>query len=114
MGWGRWLLLGDLGQQMDLEDQRDEADRLRRLLIGTSSNARTAGNQLKQLQHDVDELKLYLAAMLRLMAAKGLVSPDEVKKLVASVDEEGAKKKEPRPKGAAPAARPNSRRSRRP
>jgi Tfp pilus assembly protein PilO len=113
MGWGRWLLLGDLGQQMDLEDQRDEAERLRRLLIGTSSSARAAGHQLKQLQHDVDELKLYLAAMLRLMAAKGLVTSAEVKDLVASVDQEAAKK-EPRPKVAAPPARPDWRRSRRP
>ena len=29
MGWGRWLLLGDLGQQMDLADHQAEIDNLK-------------------------------------------------------------------------------------
>jgi hypothetical protein len=29
MGWGRFLLLGDLGQQLDLSDQRREMRDLR-------------------------------------------------------------------------------------
>ena len=30
MGWGRYLLLGDLGQQLDLADQAEEIQRLKR------------------------------------------------------------------------------------
>ena len=29
MGWGRMLLLGNLGQQLDIEDQRREIQQLR-------------------------------------------------------------------------------------
>ena len=30
MGWGRMFLLGDVGQQLDIQEQREELRRLRR------------------------------------------------------------------------------------
>jgi hypothetical protein len=95
MGWGRWLLLGDLGQQMDLADQRAAMDGLRRQLRSKQAAAASAEQRLEELRRDNDELKLYLAATLRLLTAKGLATADEIKALVAAVDrEDGAEDKQ--------------------
>ncbi len=38
MGWGRMLLLGDWGQQMDIHDQRADIEALKRQIRSGSSN----------------------------------------------------------------------------
>jgi hypothetical protein len=85
MGWGRYLLLGDLGQQLDLSDQKDQIESLRTELqrARATSGARA---DLGQLRAENDELRLYLAALIRLLTSKGLVSPDELKRIVETVD----------------------------
>jgi hypothetical protein len=51
--------------------------------------ARVAVEQrLETLQRENDELKLYLAAVIRLMLAKKVATTDEIKALVAAVDRE--------------------------
>jgi hypothetical protein len=87
MGWGSWLLLGDFGQQLDIEDMRSETSQFRRYLLATRSDARASGQQIKQLQKEVDELKLYLGAAFRLLATKGIATPDEIKALVGAVEQ---------------------------
>ena len=87
MGWGRYLLLGDLGQQLDISDQRQEIENLRNDLRRT----RMAGggtNDVARLRADNDELRLYLAALVRLLTSKGVVTRDELTKIVAMVDAE--------------------------
>ena len=88
MGWGRWLLFGDLGQQLDLAEQKAELDRLKQELLSKQDSSGPMEQRFQQLQRDNDELKLYLAATLRLMAAKGLATADEIKAMVAAVDRE--------------------------
>jgi hypothetical protein len=58
MGWGRWLLFGDLGQQMDLADQRAEMDTLRRQLRSKHKASASVAQGLEELRRDNDELKL--------------------------------------------------------
>jgi len=43
---------------------------------------------LETLQRENDELKLYLAAVLRLLVAKKLATASEIKAVVAAVDRE--------------------------
>lgn len=89
MGWGRYLLLGDLGQQLDLADQRDEIENLRDEL--RRSRARSPGNDMGQLQAENDELRLYLAAIVRLLTSKGIVSREELQRVVDVIDAEDGK-----------------------
>ena len=87
MGWGRYLLLGDLGQQLDLSDQKREIESLRDEL----RRARTASdgrNDTAQLQAENDELRLYIAALVRLLTSKGVITRQELKDLIAVVDAE--------------------------
>jgi len=88
MGWGRYLLLGDLGQQMDLADHEAEIERLKEQLRSKQGVPSSVEQQLETLQGENDELKLYLAAVIRLMLAKKLIITDEIKAVVAAVDRE--------------------------
>ena len=90
MGWGRYLLLGNLGQQMDIADQREQMDRMRGIL---RSRARRGASRkdVERLEGEVDELRLYLAALVRLVVARGVITEEELRALVAAVDaEDGA------------------------
>ena len=82
------MLLGDLGQQMDLADHQAKMDSLRQQLRARQAASASTEQRLEELQRDNDELKLYLAATLRLLTAKRLATPDEIKAMVAAVDRE--------------------------
>ena len=89
MGWGRMLLLGNLGQQLDIEDQRRKIQNLRSKVRSESRAA--AGDielRLDILERQSDEMKLYLAALVRYLAANSKIDLSEFAKLVDEVDAE--------------------------
>jgi hypothetical protein len=88
MGWGRWLFLGDLGQQLDLADQQAEIDRLKNELQTRQALPSSVEQRLESLQRDNDELKLYLAALVRLLLTKQLATVEEIRTLVTKIDQE--------------------------
>ncbi len=89
MGWGRMLLLGNLGQQLDIEDQRREIQELRGKVRSESRGAtRDIELRLDILERQSDEMKLYLAALVRYLAAKGQIDLREFEKLVDEIDAE--------------------------
>jgi hypothetical protein len=92
MGWGRLLLLGNLGQQLDIEDQRSEIESLREELRRSRVSSPAASDEVARLRAENDELRLYLAAVIRILTSKGIVSREEVKRVVEMVDiEDGAR-----------------------
>jgi hypothetical protein len=88
MGWGRWLLLGDLGQQLDLADHEADIERLRQELRSKQADSASVEERLDKLQRENDELKLYLAAVLRLLISKNIATPDDIKTVIAAVERE--------------------------
>jgi hypothetical protein len=88
MGWGRYFLLGNLGQQLDLQDQKSEIDNLRDELQRSRAYSGGSVADIRQLQAENDELRLYLAAVVRLLISKGVVSREEMKQVVDAVDAE--------------------------
>jgi hypothetical protein len=88
MGWGRYFLLGDLGQQLDLADHEAEIEHLRREIRSRQVVPVSVDQRLEALERENDELKLYLAAVLRLLVRKNIATIDELKKLVLAVDRE--------------------------
>ena len=89
MGWGRMLLLGDLGQQLDIQDQRREIQELRNRVRSESAGAvQNVEMRLDALERQSDELKLYLAALVRYLAAKGQINLQEFGALVDEIDAE--------------------------
>lgn len=88
MGWGRYLLLGDLGQQLDLADRKSEIENLRSELRRSRLSTRDASGDLERLQDENDELRLYLATVVRLLISKGVFSREEMRKVVDAIDAE--------------------------
>ena len=84
MGWGRMMLLGNWGQQMDIEDQRKELQDLRSEI---SRQRGPASSDLESLERENSELRLYLAAIIRYLIAKGTVDMDEFRVLVDEIDQ---------------------------
>jgi len=86
MGWGRMLLLGDWGQQMDIEDQRRDLETMRRELLRT--RAAGGSDRLEALELENAELRLYLAALIRYLIGRGDIDVDEFRVLVDTIDQE--------------------------
>ena len=95
MGWGRFLLLGNLGQQLDLSDhmaelerQREELDQLRGELRQGRPETPDLSLEVWQLRNENDELKLYVAALVRILVSRNVMTAEEFKRFVEVIDAE--------------------------
>jgi hypothetical protein len=85
MGWMRYLLLGDVGQQLDIEDMKDRMDRLR---SEKSPTDLTQDRQIAALRQEVHDLKLRLGVLIRLLIAKNVLSAEEIASMIATLEPE--------------------------
>lgn len=88
MGWGRMLLLGNVGQQLDIQDAEQALASLRTEVESATQADATLSRRLELLTAENAELKLYLAAIIRLLVAKGTVTDAELRLIVDSLDRE--------------------------
>lgn len=91
MGWGRMLFLGNWGQQMDIEEQRQEIESLREQMFHAGAGSRDTTDlkgRVLQLERENNELRLYLASLVRYLGHKGVLHQDEFRSLVEAVDQE--------------------------
>lgn len=89
MGWGRMLLFGDLGQQLDIEEQRRQIHELKNQVRSESNRAsQNVDLRLDILERNCDEIKLYMATLIRYLVAKGAVDVHEFGSLVDEIDAE--------------------------
>ncbi len=88
MGWGRTLLLGDIGNRLDIEDTERDIANLRSKISRFSRKDKSQDEQIIDLANENAELKLYLAALIRLLTAKGAITPGDLETMVNAVDAE--------------------------
>ena len=88
MGWGRTLLLGDIGNRLDIEDTERDIARLRREMAGVFRNDMSQDEKMEVLVRENAELKLYLAAVVRLLLSKGTIAKAELETMVEALDAE--------------------------
>ena len=88
MGWGRYLLLGNLGQQLDISDQEQELENLKSELRRSRGSSPEVSGEIARLQAEIDEMRLYLTALVRLLASKGVVTQEDIKRFVDLIDME--------------------------
>lgn len=80
------LLFGDVGQQLDIQDVNRDLNRIVdeiNRLDGVSSDVKQS---LKRLSRENLQLRLYVAAISRILVAKGLVTSVELADLVDKLD----------------------------
>lgn len=88
MGWGRMLLLGDVGQQFDIGDLNNEIAVMQDAFLQNQQVDLNQAKSLEQLRQENQELKLYLATLIRLLVAKGVLKPEEVETTVRAIETE--------------------------
>ena len=79
MGWGRMFLLGNIGQQMDIEEVRGQLD-------NQFSRDASQDEQIRTLRRYNQELQLYMTAVVRLLVSKGVLSEAEIAETVRLVE----------------------------
>ena len=88
MGWGRMLLLGNVGQQLDIGDLNDAIGGMQQTVSENESVDREQGRAIERLMKENQELKLYLATLMRLLAARGVLKPEEIETTVRAIETE--------------------------
>jgi hypothetical protein len=90
MGWGRMLLLGNWGQQLDIEDQKQEIESLKEQLEARDRVRDTSTLQARvgRLERENSELRLYLASLIKYLGRQGVLRQDEFRSMVEAIDQE--------------------------
>jgi hypothetical protein len=91
MGWGRTLLLGDIGNRLDIADTERDIESLRKRVRSKSRTDQDQDARLKVLEHENDQLKVYLASLLRVLVSKGTLSRGELEAFVDIIDADDEK-----------------------
>jgi hypothetical protein len=86
MGWGRMMLLGNVGQQLDIGDLENAIEQMRGDSAQKDQLDREQGQDIAQLQNENHELKLYLATLIRLLVSKGVLKQEEVDATVSAIE----------------------------
>lgn len=91
MGWGHTFLLGDIGNRMDISDCEEDIRTLKESIMQMHQEGQEADCELHAIQMENNHLKLYVAAITRLLITKNLLSKEEIQRMVDIIDaEDGA------------------------
>jgi cell shape-determining protein MreC len=80
------LLLGNVGQQLDIGDLNNAIAGMQNAFANNRDLDREQGRAIQQLQQENQELKLYLATLLRLLVARGVLRADEEETVVRAIE----------------------------
>ncbi len=86
MGWGRMMLLGNVGQQLDIQDVENAVGQMQSALQQTQNLDLRQEQEIDTLRKENQELKLYLATLIKLLVSKGVIRQEEVDAAVHVVE----------------------------
>ena len=86
MGWGRMMLLGNVGQQLDIGDLESAVTEMQNAVLDNQRTDLDQAKSIAALRQENRDLKLYLATLIRLLVAKGVVKPEEIETVVRAVE----------------------------
>ncbi len=88
MGWARTFLLGDIGNRLDIGDCENNIRQLKIALMQMHEDDQSQDEELLKLRRENDELKLYIAALIRLLIHKETLTAEEITRMVEIIDAE--------------------------
>jgi len=88
MGWMRTLLLGDIGNRLDIADTENDISNIRRSLRQNRQVDISQDEAIQQLQKENEQLELCLCALINTLRQKNIVTMKEVDDFVNLLDEE--------------------------
>lgn len=86
MGWGRALFLGNVGNQLDIEDVRESIQRMKYSFKEVARVDNAQDDDIENLRRENEELKLYLGSLIRLLVAKGILNEAETGAIVDGIE----------------------------
>jgi hypothetical protein len=87
MGWGRMLLMGNVGQQLDIGDVENAVTEMQSAFLENQQVDLKQERRITELRRENQELKLYLATVVRLLVSKGVLNPEEVEATVNAIEQ---------------------------
>ena len=88
MGWGRMLLLGNVGQQLDIGDLNENIAQMQAECSRNRQIDQTQAKSIEELQRENQNLKVYLATLMKLLVSKGVLKPEEIETVVRAIETE--------------------------
>ena len=86
MGWGRMMLLGNYGQQLDIGDLERAVTDMQNTVLDNQRTDLDQAKSISALRRENQDLKLYLATLIRLLVSKGVIKSEEVETVVRAVE----------------------------
>jgi len=86
MGWGRMMLLGNVGQQLDIGELDTAVTEMQNAVLDNQRTDLDQAKSIAALQQENRDLKVYLATLIRLLVAKGVIKPEEIETVVRAVE----------------------------
>ncbi|NOS72226.1 MAG: hypothetical protein HOP33_20165 [Verrucomicrobia bacterium] len=86
MGWGRMMLLGNVGQQLDIGDIENAVTEMQGAFLDNQRVDLDQAKSIAALKRENRDLKLYLATLIRLLVSKGVVKPEEIETVVRAIE----------------------------
>ena len=75
-----------LGQQLDIGDVERAVGEMQSAFLENQRTDLDQAKSLAALQRENQDLKLYLATLIRLLVAKGVLKPEEVETIVRAIE----------------------------
>lgn len=86
MGWMRYMFLGDWGQQMDIEEQRERVASMRRSLRGKRRKDADQDARLDELEAENEQMQLLVRSLVQVLVDKDLLTRREIADVVDTLD----------------------------
>ncbi len=83
---GRMFLLGNVGQQLDIGDLERVVREMQDEVSSTQRSDVDQDKSIALLRRENRDLKLYLATVVRLLVAKGVLKSEEVETIVDAIE----------------------------
>ncbi len=87
MGWARTLLLGDIGNRLDIADTEQDISKIRHELAAKHTLYESQDDAIRRLQEENQQLEICVAALVKTLQRKGVFTPQEVSNLVCLIDQ---------------------------
>jgi Mg2+ and Co2+ transporter CorA len=87
MGWARTLLLGDIGNRLDIADTEQDIGEIRHELAAKRNLDESQDDAIRRLQEENQQLEICVAALVKTLQRKGVFTQEEVSNLVRLIDQ---------------------------
>ncbi|MES2522298.1 MAG: hypothetical protein V4617_06355 [Gemmatimonadota bacterium] len=86
MSWARMFMLGNIGQQLDIDDIESDMGSMRARLASQSLRDETQEQALLTLRAEITELKLVVGELTRLLVQNGTLPAAAAERTARAVD----------------------------